>query len=47
MAAAADYWLDYVGADGRKTVKYDVPDQGARGSGSAVRFDSFLQTGHQ
>lgn len=28
----ADYWLDYLGAGGRKTVKYDVPDQGARGS---------------
>lgn len=27
----ADYWLDYLGAGGRKTVKYDVPDQGARG----------------
>ena len=27
----ADYWLDYVGAGGRKTVQYDVPDQGARG----------------
>ena len=28
----ADYWLDYLGAGGRKTVKYDVPAQGARGS---------------
>lgn len=27
----ADYWLDYVGAGGRKTVTFDVPDQGARG----------------
>jgi len=47
MAAAADYWPDCVGAGGRKTVKNDIPDQGVRGSGSAVRFDSFLQTGHQ
>ncbi len=28
----ADYWLDYLGAGGRKTVKYDVPDRGAKGS---------------
>lgn len=27
----ADYWLDYLGAGGRKTVEYDVPDQGSRG----------------
>ena len=27
----ADYWLDYLGAGGRKTVKYDVPNQGAEG----------------
>ncbi len=27
----AEYWLDSVGAGGRKTVQYDVPEQGARG----------------
>ncbi len=27
----ADYWLDYLGAGGRKTVEFDVPDQGALG----------------
>ena len=27
----ADYWLDYLGAGGRKTVSYDVPKQGAEG----------------
>ena len=27
----ADYWLDYLGAGGRKTVNYDVPEQGAEG----------------
>jgi pyruvate dehydrogenase E1 component beta subunit len=27
----ADYWLDYLGAGGRNTVHYDVPQQGARG----------------
>ena len=27
----ADYWLDYLGAGGRKTVTYDVPQQGAEG----------------
>lgn len=27
----ADYWLDYLGAGGRKTVEYDVPEQGAKG----------------
>ena len=27
----ADYWLDYLGAGGRKTVTYDVPLQGAEG----------------
>ncbi len=27
----ADYWLDYLGAGGRKTVTYDVPQQGASG----------------
>jgi len=27
----ADYWLDYLGAGGRDTVQYDVPQQGARG----------------
>jgi pyruvate/2-oxoglutarate/acetoin dehydrogenase E1 component len=27
----ADYWLDSMGAGGRKTVTYDVPAQGARG----------------
>ena len=27
----ADYWLDYLGTGGRKTVDYDVPDQGAKG----------------
>jgi pyruvate/2-oxoglutarate/acetoin dehydrogenase E1 component len=27
----ADYWLDYLGAGGRKTVYYDVPKQGAEG----------------
>ena len=27
----ADYWLDYLGAGGRKTVTYDVPEEGARG----------------
>lgn len=27
----ADYWLDYLGAGGRETVQYDVPDAGARG----------------
>lgn len=28
----ADYWLDYLGAGGRATVQYDVPQQGAMGS---------------
>jgi pyruvate/2-oxoglutarate/acetoin dehydrogenase E1 component len=27
----ADYWLDYLGAGGRNTVQYDVPQQGAMG----------------
>lgn len=27
----ADYWLDFLGAGGRKTVEYDVPEQGAKG----------------
>jgi pyruvate dehydrogenase E1 component beta subunit len=27
----ADYWLDYLGAGGRNTVQYDVPQQGTRG----------------
>jgi len=27
----SDYWLDYLGAGGRKTVEYDVPSQGAKG----------------
>jgi pyruvate/2-oxoglutarate/acetoin dehydrogenase E1 component len=27
----ADYWLDYLGAGGRKTVCYDVPEQGTEG----------------
>lgn len=27
----SDYWLDYLGAGGRKTVQYDVPPDGARG----------------
>jgi pyruvate dehydrogenase E1 component beta subunit len=27
----ADYWLDYMGTGGRKTVEFDVPDQGAMG----------------
>lgn len=27
-----DYWLDYLGAGGRKTVEYNVPKQGARGT---------------
>jgi pyruvate/2-oxoglutarate/acetoin dehydrogenase E1 component len=27
----ADYWLDYMGAGGRKTVHYDVPPTGAHG----------------
>lgn len=27
----ADYWLDYLGAGGRDTVQYDVPEHGARG----------------
>jgi len=27
----ADYWLDYLGAGGRDTVQYDVPQQGAWG----------------
>jgi len=27
----ADYWLDYLGAGGRKTVTYDVPEQVAAG----------------
>jgi pyruvate/2-oxoglutarate/acetoin dehydrogenase E1 component len=27
----ADYWLDYLGAGGRKTVSYDVPETGATG----------------
>jgi len=28
----ADYWLDFLGAGGRNTVQYDVPQQGAMGS---------------
>ncbi len=27
----ADYWLDYMGIGGRKTVKFDVPPNGAKG----------------
>ncbi|MCP5106521.1 MAG: pyruvate dehydrogenase [bacterium] len=27
----SDYWLDYLGAGGRKTVEYDVPPEGASG----------------
>jgi pyruvate dehydrogenase E1 component beta subunit len=27
----ADYWLDFLGAGGRKTVSYDVPEKGAYG----------------
>lgn len=27
----SDYWLDYLGAGGRKTVQYDVPSRGASG----------------
>jgi pyruvate/2-oxoglutarate/acetoin dehydrogenase E1 component len=27
----ADYWLDYLGSGGRKTVSYDVPALGAKG----------------
>jgi pyruvate/2-oxoglutarate/acetoin dehydrogenase E1 component len=27
----ADYWLDYLGAGGRTTVTYDVPEEGAEG----------------
>jgi pyruvate dehydrogenase E1 component beta subunit len=27
----ADYWLDFLGSGGRKTVKYDVPETGAKG----------------
>lgn len=27
----ADYWLDFLGAGGRRTVAYDVPAEGARG----------------
>jgi len=27
----ADYWLDYLGSGGRKTVAYDVPEKGAKG----------------
>jgi pyruvate dehydrogenase E1 component beta subunit len=27
----SDYWLDYMGVGGRKTVKFDVPHQGANG----------------
>lgn len=28
----ASYWLDYMGTGGRKTVRFDVPTQGVRGS---------------
>ncbi len=28
----ADYWLDYLGAGGRKTVEFNIPQQGARGT---------------
>ncbi len=28
----ADYWLDYLGSGGRKTVKYDIPEPGAKGT---------------
>jgi pyruvate dehydrogenase E1 component beta subunit len=28
----ADYWRDYLGSGGRKTVAYDVPEEGARGA---------------
>ncbi len=28
----ADYWLDYLGSGGRKTVCYDIPEQGAKGA---------------
>ena len=28
----ADYWLDYLGAGGRETVQYDVPQLGAKGT---------------
>jgi pyruvate/2-oxoglutarate/acetoin dehydrogenase E1 component len=27
-----DYWLDYMGGASRKTVKFDVPEQGAKGT---------------
>ncbi|MFQ5771071.1 MAG: alpha-ketoacid dehydrogenase subunit beta [bacterium] len=27
----ADYWLDFLGAGGRKTVQYEVPPEGAKG----------------
>lgn len=27
----ADYWLDYMGGASRKTVKFDVPEEGAKG----------------
>ena len=37
----ADYWLEFLGSGGRKTVSYDVPSAGARGpvpgSGSPSR----------
>jgi pyruvate dehydrogenase E1 component beta subunit len=46
----ADYWLDYMGTGGRKTVEFDIPDNGARGTvpnqwepiplGKAKVFDS-------
>ncbi len=28
----ADYWLDYLGSGGRKTVSYDIPEAGAQGA---------------
>jgi pyruvate dehydrogenase E1 component beta subunit len=28
----ADYWLEFLGSGGRKTVSYDIPPQGARGA---------------
>ena len=28
----ADYWLDYMGSGGRENLKFDVPEEGAKGS---------------
>ncbi len=48
----ADYWLDYLGSGGRKTVRYDIPEFGAKGPVPAswrpvpIGTASVLREGH-